>query len=293
MSFARAGLLLAPFFFGVLAPVRLVAAAPPALTAKQVIDRIKAKIACERRLRDSVDTFKGGDPGAKVTGIATTFAATFEVLGRAAASGKNLVITHEPTFYEHREDTRPIEGDPVLEAKRAFIRKHGLIVWRFHDQVHCGRPDAIYQGVIKVMGWQERQRPGTPATFTLPAITVRALSTDLKERLKARAVRVVGNLDLPVTKVGFLAGASDAADQIRLLARDDVEVLVAGESREWETVEYARDAVAQGRKKALILLGHVPSEEAGMEATASWLRGFVSEVPVEFIPAGDPFSSVQ
>src|SRR5687767_13427200 len=130
-------LLLVPF---------LAAAPTPSISARQVIERITNKVGCDRRLRDSVDTFKGGDPNAKVTGIVTTFAATFEVLRRAAAAGKNLVITHEPTFYEHREDTGPIEGDPVLEAKRAFIRKHGLIVWRFHDQVHCGRPDGIYQG---------------------------------------------------------------------------------------------------------------------------------------------------
>ncbi len=268
------------------------ARAEPAPTAREVIARIKSHAPCERQLRDTVDTFKDGDPDVKVTGIATTFAATFDVLSRAAASGKNLVITHEPTFYEHREDTRPIAGDPVLEAKRAFIRKHGLVIWRFHDQVHCARPDAIYQGVIETMGWRARQRPGQPTTFSLPPTTVRALASQLKERLKARAVRVVGNLDLPVTQVGFSAGASDAADQIRLLARDDVQVLVAGEAREWETVEYARDAVAQGRKKALVLLGHVPSEEAGMAAVATWLRSFVSEVPVEFIPAGDPFSTV-
>jgi putative NIF3 family GTP cyclohydrolase 1 type 2 len=290
MSATRALLLLA---LSVLFGAPPIAAAPAPLTARQVVDRIKAKIGCERRFRDSVDTFKGGDPDTRVTGIVTTFAATFAVLGRAAASGKNLVITHEPTFYEHREDTGPIAGDPVLEAKRAFIRKHGLVVWRFHDQIHCGRPDAIYQGVIKAMGWQERRRAGPAATFNLPPTTVRALSRELEERLKARAVRVVGSLDLSVTKVALSAGASDAADQIRLLARDDVEVLVAGESREWETVEYARDAVAQGRKKALILLGHVPSEESGMEVAASWLRGFVTEVPIEFIPAGDPFTSMQ
>jgi hypothetical protein len=71
--------------------------------------------------------------------------------------------------------------------------------------------------------------------------------------------------------------------------REDVEAVVVGESREWETVLYAVDAAAQGRRKGLIVIGHDLSEEAGMRECADWLRGFVTEVPVEFLPAGEPF----
>jgi putative NIF3 family GTP cyclohydrolase 1 type 2 len=70
-----------------------------------------------------------------------------------------------------------------------------------------------------------------------------------------------------------------------------VDVVMSGEVPEWETVEYVRDAVAAGKAKALVLLGHVNSEEAGMEYAAEWLKGFVTEAPVQFIPAGDPFWS--
>ena len=44
-----------------------------------------------------------------------------------------------------------------------------------------------------------------------------------------------------------------------------------------------------GKRKAIIVLGHVPSEQAGMEECARWLKGFVKEVPVEFIPTAEPF----
>ena len=263
-------------------------AQPP--TARAIIERIQSKVACTRRIANTVDTFKAGNPDQPVTGIVTTFAATWQVLARATAGGKNLIIAHEPTFYEHREDTREIEGDAVLAAKRAFLEKHGLLVWRFHDLSHCRRPDLISEGMIEALGWQKQQRPGLPPTFNLAPIRLRALAADLRRKLNASAVRVVGKLDASVTKVGFLAGASDAPDQIRFLARPDVEVLVTGESREWETVEWVRDAVAQGRNKALIVLGHVPSEESGMKAAARWLSTFITEVPIEFVPAGDPFA---
>ena len=58
--------------------------------------------------------------------------------------------------------------------------------------------------------------------------------------------------------------------------RDDVEVLLAGETVEWETVEYTRDATDSGSRKALILLGHNNSEEAGMERLAPWLATAMS-----------------
>jgi hypothetical protein len=64
---------------------------------------------------------------------------------------------------------------------------------------------------------------------------------------------------------------------------------VVGETREWETVEYVADAVTEGKHKALIILGHIPSEQAGMEECTRWLKDFVTEVPVNFVPAAEPF----
>ena len=80
---------------------------------------------------------------------------------------------------------------------------------------------------------------------------------------------------------------------MQALERDDVEVLVVGETREWETVEYAADAVTQGRKKALIVSGHIPSEQAGMEECTKWLQGFVKNVPVQFVAATEPWWTVK
>jgi putative NIF3 family GTP cyclohydrolase 1 type 2 len=273
------------------APAKATEAVPHPLPAREIVARIVDRVGCAQRSPDTVDTLKAGDPEAPVTGIVTAVFATQDVLARAAAAGKNLIITHEPTFYDHTENTGSIAGDPVLAAKKAFIKTHHLIVWRFHDQIHCRRPDGIMEGVIEALGWQKYQRQSAPATFTLPETSVRALAAELRDKLKARAVRVVGNLDMKVTRIGLLPGFASASRAIRFLARDDVTVLVAGETREWETVEYVRDAAAQGRPKALILIGHAASEEAGMDAAARWLRTFIPEVPIEFIGAGDPFGT--
>jgi hypothetical protein len=72
-------------------------------------------------------------------------------------------------------------------------------------------------------------------------------------------------------------------------ARADVDAFVIGETREWELVEYVQDMISLGKKKALVVIGHVLSEQSGMQLCADWLKGFVTEVPVQFVPAAEPF----
>jgi len=263
-------------------------AAAQSLTARQVIEQIQKNTGVEWR-KETVDTFKTGNPDTPVTGIATTFIASLDVLQRAAAAGRNLIVTHEPTFYNHLDKTGDIEGDAVLAAKRAFIDKHGLIVWRFHDHWHMRRPDGIVRGMTEALGWEKFASPQRDNLYVIPETSVERLAAQLKARLKIRALRVVGDPGMRVTKVGFSPGASGSVSHIKALERDEVEVLLAGEGNEWQTAEYVRDAVAAGKPKAVILLGHVVSEEAGMEYCARWLKTFISGVPIEFIPAGEPF----
>jgi len=66
-------------------------------------------------------------------------------------------------------------------------------------------------------------------------------------------------------------------------------VLVMGEDHEWEMIEYAKDAIDAGQLKGVIVLGHIASEQAGMEEVTRWLRSFISEVPVDFVPTREPF----
>jgi putative NIF3 family GTP cyclohydrolase 1 type 2 len=260
------------------------------LTAQQVIDRIKKNVGVPWR-EQTVDTFKAGNPDARVTGVATTMMATFDVLRRAAAAGKNLIITHEPTFYDHLDKTDDLEkeNDAVLAAKQAFIKEHNLVIWRFHDHWHMRKPDGIQTGMIRALGWEKFQTSGDSRVFVIPETTLGELVSDIKTRLGVRAMRVIGDPNMKLTRVALAPGYPGFPRQRQALQRDDVEALLTGEAREWETIEYGDDAVAAGKRKALIVLGHIPSEQAGMEECARWLKSFITEVPVEFIPTKEPF----
>jgi putative NIF3 family GTP cyclohydrolase 1 type 2 len=259
------------------------------ITAREVVAEIQKQVGVEWK-KETVDTFKAGNPDTAVTGIAVTMMATMDVLQRASAKGLNLVITHEPTFYAHLDTPEGMpESDPVWAEKRAFIEKHGMVVWRFHDHWHMRKPDGIEAGMVHSLGWEKFQKSDNQYLFAMPETTVKKLAEELANKLDSPVVRVVGEPEMKVTKVGFSPGAAGFQRETQALERDDVQVLLVGETREWETVEYAADAVTQGRNKALIVIGHVPSEQGGMEECTRWLKGFVTKVPVEFVATKEPF----
>ena len=129
-------------------------------TAREVIAAIQEHVGVPWNT-ETVDTFKAGNPDTRVTRIAVTMMATMDVLQRASAEGLNFVITHEPTFYAHLDTPEGMPGnDPVWAEKRAFIERHGMIVWRFHDHWHMRHPDGIEAGVIRTLGWEKFRNPG-------------------------------------------------------------------------------------------------------------------------------------
>ena len=260
------------------------------LTAREVVTLIQQHTGVPWH-GPTVDTFKAGDPDTPVTGIATTMMATFDVLKRAAGQGANLVITHEPTFYSHLDKTESFEAaqDSVWREKEAFIRDHHMVVWRFHDHWHMHKPDGILSGMANALGWDRYQREDVPNLFVLPETSLRTLAKSIQEKLGIKVLRVVGNPDLKVMKIALVPGAAGTERHLSFLRRNDVEVLVIGEVPEWETIEYVSDAAAEGRRKALILMGHIPSEQAGMASCAEWLKTFIHGTPVVFVATAEPF----
>ncbi len=256
------------------------------LTARQVIERIRKNVGVPWKT-PTVDTFKAGNPDGPVKGIATTVMATLAVLKKAAAAGKNLVISHEPTFWSHLDTTAELAGDPVYQDKLGFIEKNGMVVWRFHDHWHARKPDAMLTGLAETLGWSRYKTGADGRRYTLPETTLAEMAASIDTPLGARGLRVLGDPAGKGSTGAMRPGAGESAGARKALLEADV--LVVGEQREWETVEYAQDAIASGRKKGMVILGHAISEDPGMRLCAEWLKTLVSEVPVEWIPAGEPF----
>ncbi len=259
---------------------------PPLLTVGQVIDRIKANVGIPWRAQ-TVDNLIAGTREQPVNGIASVMMATLDVLRRAAANGLTLIITHEPTYFSHQDRIEPIQQDALYLLKRDFIQQHTLAVFHFHDHWHGRRPDGIATGMIRALGWEKNRDSQQPNLFTFGETPLARFAGQIESALNIRTMRVIGDPELPVRRVLASWGNVSLFPGIPYLAQADV--LVVGETHEWELVEYVQDAIASGQKKALIVLGHLVSEQAGMQYCAEWLKGFIPEVPVEFVQSAEPF----
>jgi putative NIF3 family GTP cyclohydrolase 1 type 2 len=258
------------------------------LTAAGVIERIKDHVGVAWR-EQTVDNLIAGSPSTRVKGIATTMMATLDVLQRANAAGRNMVITHESTFFSHQDTIDQLRQDKTYLHKLAFIEKNGMAVFHFHDHWHARRPDGIATGMMRELAWEKNVDPENPRLYTFPGIPLDRFAADIEAKLKIRTMRVLGSPKLEVRRVMTSWGYVSQFPGTNFIARPDVDLLVVGETREWELVEYVQDMISSGQKKALIVMGHVVSEQAGMRHCAEWLRTIVKEVPIEFIPAVEPF----
>jgi putative NIF3 family GTP cyclohydrolase 1 type 2 len=269
-----------------------------ARTVQDVLDIIFATIPGAPR-EGTLDTLKSGDPKQIVTGIVSTFTATRDVLARTVELGANFVITHEGTYYSHSDEVDWLEGDRVYESKRKFLADHGLAVWRFHEYWHGnrgGRPDGILTGLERKLDWENLADPPESGVYRLPPTTLADLAEHVKTRLGFCSLRAAGDPAMRCSRVrvmmGWMCPVEPPIPQIRALAPDDIDVLICGETHEWETCEYVRDSVAAGSPKGLLVIGHRNSEEAGMEYLVEWLQPRVPDIPVTYVPAGDPFRTL-
>ena len=172
------------------------------LSAGEVIARIRANLGIPWNEKSYRDTFKIGGPETRVTGIASTFMSNLDVLQRARAAGLNLVISHEPTFWSDADLVEPVARDPLFRHKLEFATRNNMAVWRIHDHWHARRPDGIFEGWNRALGWEQYLQPGAARRWVIPSTTLGAVSRHIATSLKSRSVRVIGDPALPVTRVG-------------------------------------------------------------------------------------------
>jgi putative NIF3 family GTP cyclohydrolase 1 type 2 len=259
------------------------------LPAGEIISRIKSNLGVPWRDATYRDTFKFGGPDTEVTGIATTVFCSLEVIQRAAKAGLNMIIPHEDTYWNDRDDVSIVRDQPLYETKVDFMRKNNIVVFRIHDHMHAQRPDFTYMGAARALGLDSKYETAPQShRFTLPETTLEALAAGFQKRLRAKAIRVVGDPKAIVSRIQLGVGYATPA-----VTSPDIDVVVSGEQQEsdgtLDSPAYVRDAASLGIPKGWIMLGHAISEEQGMLEMAQWVKSFTPEIPVQLVEAGEPF----
>lgn len=237
----------------------------------------------------SCDTCKAGDPNREVHKVAVSMFATPDVVRQAQAFGAQLLIVHEPTYYNHMD----VHSDEKLEKeKRAFIEASGLTVYRYHDHPHAITPDVIAVGQLRQFGL--KGQIDTTDVFDLVRVrldepmTPRELACLLEKNCDIRHLRISGAADTPCHVISCMFGTPGGV--FEELKSDKCEILLTGEVCEWSLAEYARDAAQLGHKKALIVMGHIPSERDGMRYTADILQKMHPEFEVRYLECGEVYT---
>jgi putative NIF3 family GTP cyclohydrolase 1 type 2 len=265
------------------------------MNVKEVVEIILA-LNGGRKFEKTCDRLIEGNWERQVTGVVTTFMATIDVIRRTIAMGGNLIITHEPTYFNHLDDIDWVKADPVYQQKKTLIDANRISIWRYHDHMHNGNADLIYAGLLEDLGWTsylEKELP-SPVCYSIPATTVADLVGFLKEKLGMEVIQVVGNPEMKCRRVGMLVGGGSLGlgheeMPAKLMHDQQLDVMICGEITEWTLCAYVRDAAAMDFSKAMIIVGHERSEEPGMKALADRLQPLLGKIPVHFSDAGEPF----
>ncbi len=277
----------------------LPAAAAASLTAADVVERLRQHRG-ETWREGGLDGFVAGDPQVIVKGIAVTAMPDVPTLRRAVAQGCNMIVSVESPFYARpyvvsgasaasgpNQTVERLQADPTYAGKLAFIAQNRLAIYRLSDNLGTPGTHPLIEGIAQAMRWGAYRSPAGTGRFDIPRGSLAALSRSLKRRLGINGgMRVIGQGDHSVSRVLVAPGRIDPVAIVKLLP--EVDVLVAGDLREWELVEYFHDSWETNQPKALIAVGRIMSEQPGMLTAASWLRS-IANLPVRPISVEDPY----
>ena len=260
------------------------------LTVKDVIDIILKEVPNAPFPR-TVDQLRSGRMEQQVTGIVTTMFPTLKVIEQTMKAKANFIIAHETPFYNNQDETDWLKQDDAYLHKVDLLQKQSIAVWRFHDYWHAHTPDGIIMGNLVKLGWDKFYEVSAPRLLTLPAaMTLRSIAKHVKTKLGIATVRTVGDLRQACRRIYLAFGFMDSRRQIAAIQEFKPDLIISGETHEWETVERVRDGLLMGQKTSLLVLSHSVSEEAGMEYAAKWLQPKVAGIYVTHIPSGSPFT---
>ncbi len=243
--------------------------------------------------RKTCDTLKAGDPEKELSRIAVSMFGTPRVIREAAEWGANLLIVHEPLYYDHWDSPETFQAQSgflreILEKKKKLIEESGLTIYRYHDHPHFCPEDQICMGELLYSGLRGRLIKGEHYAvnrFELEeAMPLRELVRMLECNLKIEHIRISGADDFPVRRLGLCFGTPGHIEEE--LGLNDV--VLTGEICEWQHGEFVRDCAGLGLKKAILVMGHNESERDGMRLLADQIRE-KDPFPVRYFESGPTY----
>jgi putative NIF3 family GTP cyclohydrolase 1 type 2 len=275
------------------------------------------------------DGFKAGNRKTSVTGIATAWTPTFDVLRQAVKAKQNMIVAmHGPYWATEgggggggrgrttsrltgsvpsaprpagRGATQPpalvVESTELYGDKKKFIEDNGLVIWRFNENWQSLPGQYRLRALAAALGWQGKEdaaaselvAPVGAAVYAIPAVSLGDLVGGIKRRQGLRAMRVLGDPAAKIARLALRPGYLLTHDALQLVRDTKVDAVICGESCEWEAFPYFEDWVTAGLGKAFVMLGYAASEDPGAQAMAGWLKQRLPSLNISAVACGEPF----
>lgn len=233
----------------------------------------------------TVDRVIVGDPERDVDRCLVVWMPSLAALQYAADEGFPLVICHEPTFWNHRDEQPP--DNRILQEKLRFIRDHDLTILRNHDCWDRWPEVGIPWAWAKFLGFEGKPSRVSASRFQhrydIPAVPLDALALRVAARCGAlgeAAVQVIGDGEATVSRIGVGTGAACRIEEF-LNLECDCSIVCDDGTRYWDQIQMAADM-----GHAVVRVNHGTSEEPGMATLAAYINEHLPGVRARHLPQG-------
>ena len=270
---------------------------------KEVIEKILAYHPDLGPDYDGCDNVKCGNIEDECTGIVTALVPTVNVIRKAIELKANLIIVHEPTFYTSKDEGGWFYDfkNEVYEEKRKLLDDNHICIYRDHDHLHTHRPDGIFTGVMKYLGYEDSHEliddpPFATYIINFEEKTLKQFCEEICSKVGLNGCRYIGDPDMKIKNAAFVGHLYPNGDMEKeysvetIKVFDYADVILPGESIDWTLLSYTRDANQLGKKKAIVMFGHFNMEEFGARYMKDWLPELIgNEVPVTYVESEDMY----
>jgi len=200
-----------------------------------------------------------------------TWMATVSAIRHAAENGCDLIVCHEAlTFFDYFKNFKATGEEPWAadRPRLALLRENGISVLRAHSTVD---PTHVVPEFARAVGLPPAVEKGDVWSYhEVPRVRLARLVAMVKDGLRMQSLRVTGDPDVRVQRVGVMVGGLGLDRHIDAWERHlfplFVEAIITGETNDFAQ-RFAIDA-----KLALVETCHSASEEPGLKKLSDDLR---------------------
>ena len=239
---------------------------------------------------NTVDKIIIGDPEKEIKNIAVTWMSTFDAVKEAVAAGTDMLITHEPTFWQHTNELETMDKDGfdgIGCKKKSYIEESGIVILRCHD-VWDKMPDiGIPWAWGRFLGFTSapaavsedkylHRYDISPVPLQTFAESVAAKTASLGESV----IQVCGEPNQLVSRIGIGTGcACDPLEMFKLGC--DAAIVCDDGTSYWHDIQPAKDAGFP-----VIRVNHGTSEEPGMIELVNYIKKVFPDITCRHLPHG-------